>query len=62
MAYFRAKAGDAGAHRAVFNAADVAAQTDGRGGLYDLALLVGDAAAANPIEWSLGQVRAIAVS
>jgi hypothetical protein len=43
-------------HRAAFSAAEVAVQADGRGGLYDLALLVGDAAVANPIEWRLGQV------
>ena len=43
-------------HRAAFSAAEVAVQTDGRGGVYDLALLIGDAAVANPIEWRLGQV------
>lgn len=55
-ATFRSKAGAAGVHRAAFSAAEVAVQADGRGGLYELALLVGDAAVANPIDWRLGQV------
>lgn len=29
---------------------------NGRGGLYDLALLIGDAAIDTPIHWDLGQV------
>ena len=48
-------------HRVAFSAAEVALQADGRGGLYDLALLVGDAAVASPIEWRLGQVHRPAV-
>lgn len=54
-----AQAGEAGVHRAAFTAAEIAVQADGRGGLYDLALLVGDAAVANPIEWRLGQVSPV---
>ena len=56
-----AQAGEAGVHRAAFTAAEVAVQADGRGGLYDLALLVGDAAVANPIEWRLGQVSTVTI-
>lgn len=50
------QAGEAGAHRAAFSAAEISLQADGRGGLYDLDLLIGDAAVANPIKWRLGQV------
>lgn len=58
--FVRGRAADDGYHRITFNNADINAQADGRGGLYDLSLLVADAAIENPTQWTFGQIDVLA--
>lgn len=58
----RGRAADDGYHRATLSAADINAQAEGRGGVYDLTLLVADAAIVNPTQWTFGKIDVTADS
>lgn len=56
VVFVRGRSADDGYHRATLTISDINTQADGQGGLYDLSLLVADAAIESPTQWTFGQI------